>query len=217
MAKVRRTQSNQAARDRQRRQDQNNRIGRGVPPSDGLVFEHFAHRSEQVFVFRRLPLLQMLSAGVWPKPVTQAVRGLMAIGSPSAKDRTRWDSYVQACLALIRSSAIVQPVAYAAKEIGVRDITESMCRPLFVEPGQVAGADQMILVSLTEREEMEERGEDVGDVVALDLSDITGMANAITYRRLGVLSKFCRFPADAMGGMAGEAVVGSPHRRLVAA
>lgn len=186
----------------------------------------------QVFLIRRLSLLEELDAGVWSQPVTRLVRALMGQGqaAPSIGGGGFTESEaVTIAKSLITTAVIVPPEDVAAGLRDHADITRAECRPMFAidnpEPGQAvimeygefdryaADLDDKVIageVNEAERDRL------LGQVVPMYFDDLLDLGDEVMATGVGSLARFRERPSPAarsVAGVAGKAVKRPAHQR----
>lgn len=190
------------------------------------VIEAVAGSQQEIYLLRRLDILEMLEADHWPRPITAEIRRVMAVGSVNAASEAgRWSKYVEACRHLIIAAAIIPPEELVAGDITVAEITRDMCRPLFVDVGDPVDDDQLVLVSNKAYDDLEveieqlrcdpEKADELAAAEAkfsqwftFTAFDFAGLASTITATVPGGLSRFRpagRQPNDDVGSVADPA------------
>lgn len=119
------------------------RPGRLLGP---LVKEFRLPRGQETLLVRRLDLASMAAAGVWGGTISQAVRK-MIIDGPVAPYQADDKRFTEVAHAVARAAVIVPPPMLLDGTIGVNEIEQEHCKPLFVatDPDD----DQYILKVLT--------------------------------------------------------------------
>lgn len=98
-------------------------------------------------LLQRVDLVKLVRSDNWPQPLTAAVRRLMMNGGRPTEDMLAEDKIEETmavCVAITKASVIVPPPAFLSGEIEVSDITEDMCKPLFVDENP--DEDQVVLL-----------------------------------------------------------------------
>lgn len=190
-----------------------------------LVTECVLPSAGVTLLVRRLDLSAMAAAGVWPGPITQAVRRLIidgALGQYRDNDR----QFLTTAVAIARAAAIVPPGGLADGSLAVEDIRPEQCRPLFVESDP---ADDQFVLRVVEvargltpeqaaestARAMEEAAADES-VLVLQTYDLVALMHHILENAPGARSRFRLADLRAVGGVAAQADDGQAHEPAAA-
>lgn len=110
-----------------------------------LVKEFTLPRGGETLLVRRLDLAGMARAGVWPGPITQAVRR-MIIDGPVTPYQADAKAFTTTAIAVAKAACIVPPPALLEGAITASEILPEHCRPLFVDVDPAD--DQFVIVAL---------------------------------------------------------------------
>lgn len=196
MAKTRHTESAAA---RQARVKRGYATAQSIRAIQGpVVREGQAPISGETFLMRRIDLARLIGTGVWPEPITTAVRKLMVDGGGQwISDAEKIERNLKASAAIARAIVIVPPQPLIDGDITVDQITADQCKPLFVESDP--DEDQLILVAPGDPEPPAD-----DKVVRLHPWDLSWIAtNALAWVP-GAMSSFRQRPEGVVAGV-GEA------------
>ena len=151
------------------------------------------------FLFRRVDLAGAVKAGLWPEPITTAVRGFMARGPEDDEDVVVTQTMA---VALARLMIVLPPAELLAGEITEDDIAEDMCVPMFVAPGEPVGEGQRVLLG---------PGEEAPGGVRLHPRDLALLALRALTNQKGALAAFRGESRTALEGLAKTADDDAPN------
>lgn len=104
--------------------------------------------SKLSFLVRRPNMQRLLDPGVVPDHLHSAVEKLATMGLDEIERSFEGDKggLEELVLALMRYGVIVPPAELVSGQITEEEIRSSMCRPLFVAPGQTPTEEQLVLL-----------------------------------------------------------------------
>jgi hypothetical protein len=178
-----------------------------------LVKEFQLPMARDVLLVRRLDLASMAGAGVWPGPISQAVRR-MIIDGPVAPYQADEKRFTETAMAVARAACIVPPPALLDGAITIDGIEPDACRPLFVEVDPAD--DQYILKALTvtkgatpeaaaeETARQVQEAETAGNVMVFQPFDLVALMRHVIESAPGADGRFRLGGLLGLAGVAGE-------------
>lgn len=183
------------------------REGRLLGP---LVKEFTLPMGRETLLVRRLDLAAMAGAGVWPGPITQAVRR-MVIDGPVAPYQADEKRFTETAHAIARAACIVPPPMLLDGAITVDQIEPEHCKPLFVDADP--DDDQYILRALTvtkgaspeqaaeETARQVRDAEEAGNVIVVQPFDLVALMKHVIESAPGADGRFRLVRALGVGSM----------------